>query len=88
MSGKGHSPRPYDPTAFSEGYDRIFRKPVCPRCGGAVKPGIALQQTYVGHPDFPGDTGRELGCTISAGGPGRLTDAMKCEQCGHSHLPL
>ena len=72
-------------TEGRENYDRIFRKPVCRRCGGTMKQGVAIQQTYVGHPDFPGDTGCETGCTVSAGGPGKLVDAMKCEACGHSH---
>ena len=26
MSGKGHSPRPYDSEAFGRNYDRIFRR--------------------------------------------------------------
>ena len=26
MSGKGDSPRPYDPTVFGQNYDRIFRR--------------------------------------------------------------
>lgn len=46
-----------------------------------MRPGKAMDQTYTGSPDFPGDT---HATTISAGGPGRLTDCMKCEDCGWS----
>lgn len=54
--------------------------PICRRCGGQMKPGIALEQTYTGRPDFPGGEA----VTMSAGGPGRLIDCMKCEKCGWS----
>lgn len=56
----------------------------CKRCGGPVGHGIAMGQTYVGSPDFPGDTGFEAGCTINAGGPGKVIECLKCEECGHS----
>lgn len=52
----------------------------CSRCGGQMKPGIALEQTYTGSPDFPG--GEVV--TMSPGGPGRLVRCMKCERCGWS----
>ena len=55
----------------------------CRKCGGEIKPGKALAQTFTGLPDFPG---KEV-VTISAGGPGRLIDCMKCEACGHSVTP-
>ena len=42
--------------------------------------GVAIQQTYVGVPDFPG---REV-VTMSTGGPGRLTGCWKCMACGWS----
>ena len=45
-----------------------------------MKPGIALEQTYTGSPDFPG--GKVV--TMSPGGPGRLVECMKCEKCGWS----
>ena len=50
------------------------------RCGGRMKRGIALEQTYTGSPDFPG--GEVV--TMSPGGPGRLVECMKCERCGWS----
>ena len=54
----------------------------CKKCGGTMKPSKALQQTYTsGMPDFPGD---DVGVTISAGGPGKLIDCLKCEKCGWS----
>lgn len=40
----------------------------------------AIQETYVGTPDF---VGGEV-CTISPGGPGKLVDCLKCEKCGWS----
>ena len=52
----------------------------CRRCGGQMKPGIALEQTYTGSTDFPG--GEVV--TMSPGGPGRLVECMKCEKCGWS----
>ncbi len=52
----------------------------CPRCGGGMKPGVAIAQTYTGSEDFPG--GGVV--TMSPGGPGRMTECMKCESCGHS----
>ena len=52
----------------------------CPRCGGDMKPGVAIAQTYAGSEDFPG--GGVV--TMSPGGPGRMTECMKCESCGHS----
>ncbi len=54
----------------------------CPRCGGVINLGKALVSTYVGAPDFPG---QEV-ATLSPGGPGRLTDCLKCEDCGWSAL--
>lgn len=58
------------------------REPHCAKCTGAMKPGIAIAQTYSsGAPDFPGDN---VGVTMSPGGPGALMDCMKCEACGWS----
>lgn len=52
----------------------------CRRCGGEVKPGIAIEQTFSGSPDFPG--GEVV--TMSPGGLGILIDCMKCSKCGWS----
>ena len=52
----------------------------CPRCGGEIRPGKALSQTWTGKPDFPG---HEI-VTMSPGGPGRLIECLKCCDCGHS----
>ena len=52
----------------------------CRRCGGRMKPGIALEQTYTGSTDFPG--GEVV--TMSPGGPGRLVECRKCRECGWS----
>lgn len=52
----------------------------CSKCCGDMKPGVAIAQTYVGSEDFPGGDV----VTMSPGGPGRMTECMKCESCGHS----
>ena len=47
-----------------------------------MRPGKAIEQTWTpGVPDFPGQT---IGITMSAGGPGRLIDCLKCDKCGWS----
>lgn len=54
----------------------------CKRCGGIMRPGIAMGQTWsAGIPDFPG---QDTCITMSPGGPGRVIDCMKCEACGWS----
>jgi len=53
----------------------------CKKCGGAMKPGKAIAQTWTGLPDFPGD---KHCVTLSPGGSGKLIDCMKCEECGWS----
>jgi len=53
----------------------------CKKCGGTMKPGKAIEQTWTGTPDFPGDAH----CvTMSPGGTGKLIDCMKCAECGWS----
>ncbi|WP_234265217.1 hypothetical protein [Hydrogenophaga sp. NFH-34] len=55
---------------------------LCVKCGGRMRNGIAMDQTYnAGSPDFPGDT---AGFTESPGGPGRIINVLKCEACGYS----
>ena len=56
---------------------------ICSRCGGKMKPGKAIAQTYCGTPDFP--DGEVV--TISPEGPGQLVNCLKCEKCGHSVTP-
>jgi len=53
----------------------------CRKCGGEMKPGKAIEQTYTGTPDFVGDAHP---VTVSPGGKGRLIDCKKCERCGWS----
>lgn len=55
----------------------------CPRCKqGKLRPGKAIEQTWVGGiGDFDMN---EPGITMSAGGPGRLINCLKCDACGHS----
>lgn len=53
----------------------------CRKCGGAMKPSQALGQTCTGLPDFIGDP---TPVTISPGGPGKMINCIKCENCGWS----
>lgn len=52
----------------------------CKHCNTPMTPGIAIEQTYTGAPDFPG--GEVV--TMSPGGPGKLIECLKCPQCGWS----
>ena len=55
----------------------------CRKCRKALGRGIALQQTYRRSADFVGDfPGR--GVTMSAGGPGKIVECLKCPECGWS----
>lgn len=55
-------------------------KPFCRHCELPMAPGIAIDQTYTGSPDFPG--GEVV--TLSPGGPGRVIECLKCPACGWS----
>lgn len=52
----------------------------CRKCTGDMEPSKAIQETYTGAPDFIGGAV----VTVSAGGPGRLVDCLKCSICGWS----
>jgi len=65
---------PYD------AWPNVATQDICRRCKTPLAPGIAIQQGYTGQADF---TGGEV-VTMSAGGPGRVIDCMKCPTCGHS----
>ena len=52
----------------------------CRHCGGEMRPGIAMGQTYTGSPD---DLGGDV-VTMSAGGPGEVIKVRKCRDCGWS----
>lgn len=66
--------------AYQRGLEDGAKGNRCRHCGGAMKPGIAIQQTVSGAPDFPGAEA----VTVSPGGTGRLIDCIKCEACGWS----
>lgn len=53
----------------------------CPKCGGDMGPGQAIEQTCTGVGDF---SDCDLVCTMSPGGTGRLVVCVKCRKCGHS----
>lgn len=53
----------------------------CHKCGGVMKSGQAIAPTLTGIGDFHID---DAGVTLSVGGPGRLIDCLKCEDCGRS----
>lgn len=60
-------------------------KTICPKCGGEMKEGKALKQTFTaGLPDFPGMDVNSKGQTVSPGGPGELIEVEKCPKCGYS----
>ena len=67
--------------AFARSRSNAGLEGTCKKCGGAMKPGKAIAQTWTGLPDFPGD---KHCVTISPGGSGKLIDCMKCEKCGWS----
>jgi hypothetical protein len=52
----------------------------CKKCGADMQPGVAMGQTMTGIPDF---IGGEV-CTVSPGGPGKLIECSKCQECGWS----
>lgn len=51
----------------------------CIKCGTELQPGKAILQTTVGGSPDMGEV-----MTLSAGGPGKLVDCLKCPSCGHS----
>lgn len=53
----------------------------CKRCGCAMVPGVALENTWVGMPDFIGDSHP---MTVHPGGTGKLVACLKCPRCGWS----
>ena len=59
--------------------------PACKKCHVRMVLGIALVNGTKGSPDFPGDTGKEDGCTQSADSlKVKLVHCWKCPKCGHS----
>ena len=67
--------------AFARSRSNVVLEGTCKKCGGAMKPGKAIAQTWVGTPEWPGEW---RGATMSPGGTGKLIDCMKCEACGWS----
>lgn len=68
--------------AKAEAMNLTVIEDVCRKCGGTMRRGIAMGQTYTaGTPDFPSD---KEAVTFSAGGPGVIVDCLKCEDCGWS----
>lgn len=51
-----------------------------PKCAGLMTKSKAIAQTWVGSPEWAGDTIY----TMSPGGSGKLVDCLKCDQCGYS----
>jgi transcription elongation factor Elf1 len=53
----------------------------CRKCGGEMRPGKALAQTFTAaEPDLPDSNV----VTLKAGGSGKQIDVMKCSECGWS----
>ena len=63
---------------LDEFFEIMHPKNVCKKCGGNMRKGQALAQTWIGADDLGGV------CTMSPGGPGELVDCLKCGQCGWS----
>ena len=61
---------------------RIVRQAAtrCKHCRAPMQPGVAIEQTCTGSPEFAGS---EI-VTMSPGGPGKLIDCLKCPKCGWS----
>ena len=57
-----------------------FDKGRCPKCQGKMSYGKAIEETWIGTADFPG---QEV-VTMSPGGPGKLIICWKCKDCGYS----
>lgn len=55
-------------------WERVRKLWACRHCGGNMKPGQAMAQTY--------NTSDEGTC--SPGGPGKVVECLKCEACGWS----
>lgn len=59
---------------------RLVHQMQCKKCGGKMKRGIAIEQTWTGGKDF-------AGCdivTMSPGGKGKVVTCFKCVDCGWS----
>lgn len=56
----------------------------CFECGGLMKDGEALDNTYVSFDDFGNDAGQH-GTTQSKMGHPIIKQVRKCISCGHSH---
>ena len=56
----------------------------CFVCGGLMKDGQALNNTYVSFDDFGNDAGRR-GTTQEKSGTPVVKQVRKCSACGHSH---
>ena len=69
-----HTPESRERDARLAGHNRTCRK-----CGGGMKPSKALTRTFRSSPYM----GQDI-VTITPGGPGKLTDCIKCEGCGWS----
>lgn len=67
--------------ALSAALRALTKATACRKCGGAMSPGKALDQTLTGVGDFHD---ADDVSTISPGGPGALIDCMKCSECGWS----
>lgn len=73
---------------LAETYKRIFgaemppEKDECKKCGGKMKPSLAIVAGIISGDDF-GDGDTE-GATLSFGS-GNVGNSMKCEVCGHSY---
>lgn len=62
---------------------RLEATMTCKKCGGKMKRGVAIENTWQrGMSDFGDDI---RGITMTAGGSGKLVTCLKCESCGWSY---
>lgn len=67
----------------SEILKEIIRN-TCFECGGLMKDGDALDNTWISFEDFGNDVGKR-GTTMTKQGQPIIKKVRKCVNCGHSH---
>lgn len=63
--------------------ERIIKN-TCFVCGGLMKDGVTLDNSYITHVDFGNDAGQR-GTTQEKSGHPTVKQVRKCTNCGHSH---
>jgi len=73
-----------DPANYCRG---LCKQPMksrqCKQCGGEMRKGTAIEQTYTSGPQYAIEVGSNVR-TRSPGGQGKIITVMKCVKCGWS----